>query len=327
MRRLAGRLGQERPTAGVFRAELPPRRRRATGLFRIAGFTYWAQSSHMRPKISEIVDAAEQLLLHPPVDTEEPPPLPVHDWREALSAIVDRIGIPTLYGGGAAGPNIRWRLPQHTVLLHPGDVGLILSCHTTEVLETAERDAFGRGVGDDKGQVPRYSDLPYLWQVARNGIGTLPPSFPAPPLAPDWDRLEESIRSLCHAWATQLTPQVNDWAGYNVVNHADGGRVLAVLYGADDGLTIYIDDRDGSGSGDHAVTMRHRGWDSRVPLLQWWDAYFAADADGAEAAAKLVVKEVRARGARMPGDLGVTDVNCGDNGQLMLPGLGIAPED
>ncbi|MFC9247705.1 hypothetical protein ACFT7S_27965 [Streptomyces sp. NPDC057136] len=255
--------------------------------------------------------------------------------RQALGVLVPRMGVPTLYGGDSRGPNIRWRDGARCLLLDSNESdsresSLRMTSHTTAALEQRERAFFERGVGDRDGQVHTYADLPLLWQLHRDGAAGPPPLPPC--VAPDWERLEESLRSLMLAWATQLPSQIGDGsAAFDLVNHADGDRPLTFLFGPEDGLVVMVDDEDAAMDDTvHEQAMTTRGWHDRaIPVAQWWVSSFDPDASGAAATARLAVAELRARGARRPSDLGVADVTCTDAagediGRLTLPGLGLS---
>lgn len=243
--------------------------------------------------------------------------------RAVLEAVVARIGHPTLYGGDAYGPNIRWRTDERTLLLDHGVEGLQLSARRTAELEQEEFACFERGVGEGAEQVSYASSLPYLWQLYRSGPGSPPKVFPAGYVAPDWERLEEALESLLRAWGEQLPAQVgDDAAAFNIVNRADNDRAVGLLCGRMDGLTVLVDDRGVPDGGTPPEEMEARGW--QVPLMGWWEANFAEPGWGsAAAAAWMAVAELRLRGARSPRDLGLDDVSCADRGLLTLPGLGV----
>ncbi|MEU8913177.1 hypothetical protein [Streptomyces decoyicus] len=243
--------------------------------------------------------------------------------RAVLEVVVDRIGLPTLYGGDAYGPNIRWRTDERTLLLNHGVEGLQLSVRRTAELEQAEFARFERGVGDGPEQVSYASSLPYLWQLYRSGPGSPPEVYPAGYVTPDWERLEEALESLLRAWGEQLPAQVgDDTAAFNIVNGADNGRAVGLLCGRTEGLTVLVDDR-GVPGGTPPDEMEGRGW--QVPLMGWWEANFAELGwESAATAAQMAVAELRFRGARSPRELGLDDVSCADRGVLTLPGLGIS---
>ncbi|MFD3654465.1 hypothetical protein [Streptomyces sp. NPDC058620] len=286
--------------------------------------------------IQRMADAVERLWRRPP--DEDSPRSAVRlphageqgeAVRHALGMLVPLMGVPTLYGGDSHGPNIRWRDDARCLLLD-GEEGILrLTSHPTAALEQRERALFERGVGDGDGQVHAYADLPFLWQLRRDAEGGPPPLPPC--VAPDWERLEESLRSLMLAWATQLTAQTGDGsAAFDLVNHADGDRPLTFLYGPEDGLVVMVDDEDAPvDDAAHERAMTTRGWHDRaIPVARWWVSTFDPDPSGAAATAGLAVAELRTRGARTPSDLGVADVTCTDTsgeeiGRLTLPGLGL----
>ncbi|MFD3422656.1 hypothetical protein [Streptomyces decoyicus] len=239
-----------------------------------------------------------------------------------LSTLTSRIGSPTLYGGSAHGLNIRWRTARQTLVLDHGVDGLQLSVHRTDDLEHREAGAFRRGVGDGPDQVTSFSELPYLWQLYRNGPGAVPTGVPVVSTTPDWRRLHDSLTSLLRALSEQLPTQVgDDAAAFDLVNHADGDRVLSVICGRQDEVTLLIDDQDapdGRRGREHEMAMRGRGWEA--PVLGWWQAWF--EPGSAASAAHQVIRELRARGSKTPLDVSATQFSCADNGLLVLPGLG-----
>lgn len=240
--------------------------------------------------------------------------------RQAIGAVSQRLGSPTLYGGSATGPTVRWRTASHTVILdspRATDGGLQLSVRRTEALERSEADRFRRAAASTE-------DLPFLWQWQPSPAAPPPP--PAP-VAPDWASLRASLEALLRAWCDQLEAQLGqDDAGFDIVVSAGGRpRRLVVLVSPADSLTVLVDDRDGTHGDDRAAEMTGRGWQDFIPLHCWWGSYYERTSAGAAAAAHLIVTEVRARGAQSPHDLRLADVGAGEGeGLLTLPGLGIA---
>ncbi len=247
-------------------------------------------------------------------------PLAAGELRQAIDAASERLGPPTLYGGSASGPTVRWRSPSHTVILDsPGvaEGGLQLSVRRTAALERSEAERFQHANELD------VKDLPFLWQWQ-----PLPtaPSPPPAPVAPNWESLHASLDALLRAWCEQLEAQLGqDDAGFDIVVSEDGKpRRLVVLVSPADSLTVLVDDRDSAHEDDHHAEMTGRGWHDFIPLHRWWGSYFERTPAGAAAAAHLIVTEVRARGAQSPHDLRLADVGAGEGeGLLTLPGLGI----
>ncbi|MFL0025986.1 hypothetical protein ACJBCE_24005 [Streptomyces sp. NBUL23] len=267
--------------------------------------------------------------LQPPValgirPASPPARLGVERLRQAIDAVSESLGPPTLYGGTAVGPTIRWRTPSHTVILDSPDVaegGLQLSVRRTEALELSEADRFRHATGLDT------ADLPFLWQW--QPIPTAPPP-PSAPVAHDWASLRAPLVALLRAWCEQLEAQLGqDDAGFDIVVDAEGKpRRLVVLVSPADSLTVLVDDRDGADSDDHHAEMTSRGWQEPIPLHRWWGAYFERTPTGAAAAAQLIEAELRARGAQTPHDLRLADIGAGEgHGLLVLPALGIAPAE
>ncbi|MFJ9058529.1 hypothetical protein [Streptomyces sp. NPDC102409] len=264
---------------------------------------------------------------------------PVIHVEAALQAIEERLGPPAQYGGSGIGPSIRWQSATNTLLLDQGSGGLQLSIHRSNELADREAAVFHHGVGTGIHQVATYRELPYLWQLYRHDAGTPATTAPPPPPASDWLQLEQSVRTLLIALSDQLPTQLGKaGAGFNVLNHADGDRVLAVLCNPDDELMALIDTTDSPdqwspGHAEYEKGMTSRGWHSKIPLARWWEASFPRSIKGATALASLIVCELRSRGARGPADLGLSNLSIEetldtggpgrDLGQLFLPGLGV----
>lgn len=243
-------------------------------------------------------------------------------FREVYGAIVAEIGEPTLYGGSAEGPGVRWRTEERLVLLSGDSFGARLSVHRTEDLEGEERRSFEWGGTWSAQESHDFGFLPYLWQLDRGGPGERPEVLPGGRLAPYWDHLQDALELLLTAWAEQLPVQVGeDWATFSILNRADNKRHLSVVLDGD-GLGLMLDDREGPDTPEHTVEMQCRGW--RTYDRGWWRVTFP-DPDGAAAAAaaRIVIAEVRARGAAGPEDLEPYDISCNDRGTLRLPGLGL----
>ncbi|MFE6684976.1 hypothetical protein ACFVFQ_00710 [Streptomyces sp. NPDC057743] len=283
-----------------------------------------------------VADLAERLFARPSAHDLRHPPRTVRAYgedrsvgartvalREVLAAATGRIGPPTLYGGAAAGPVVRWRDERHTVLLDGDAEGLRLAVRPTAELEAAEAAHFRPAGRTDATAYHR--QLPYLWQLYR-GTGTPPLHFPSGPVAGDWRWLEGSLTALLRAWWEQLPGQIGaDQAGFALVPRERGDRppaTLSVLCSADEGVLLLVDDR-GVPGGTPEPELRARGW--RGPLRGWWQRDFHdLGADGATAAAALAVAELRARGVWNPAHLRVADVRCECGGLLLLPGLALA---
>lgn len=247
---------------------------------------------------------------------------------EALERLASEVGAPTLLGGDSRGPNIRWQDEARCLVLDSYQGSFRLTSQVASALEQRERAIFENGVGDAKGQVAAYADLPFLWQVLRRSGAHQP--MPRC-LASDWERLEESLRTLTLALATQLPAQIDGGAvAFDIVNHSDHDRPLTFLWSPDDGPTVMVNDEDAPlGDTGHAQMMTARGWQSHVaPLARWWMSSFEPDTSGASAAARLAVAELQARGAHHPSELGVAKAACTNAsgvkfGDLLLPGLGL----
>jgi hypothetical protein len=244
-------------------------------------------------------------------------------FRAVYDAIVARIGQPTLYGGSAAGPNVRWRDGRRLVLLAGNRRRAELSVHGTDALEEAERRTFEWGGAWSVDEPYDFDLLPYIWQLDRSGPGERPIELPGARHVSSLEHFQSALEMLLTAWVEQLSVQVgDDWASFSVTSSADRGRQLLISYALEDGLHVSVDDRDGEDSPERAQLMRARGWHSRD--RGWWQTDFPAP-ERAEVAtvARLAVTELRARGTKKPEELRARDVSCKDRGELWLPGLGI----
>ncbi|MFI6289263.1 hypothetical protein ACIBCM_31725 [Streptomyces sp. NPDC051018] len=244
-------------------------------------------------------------------------------FHGVYAAIVARVGEPTIYGGSASGPNVRWRDAGRTVLLHGTAHWALLSVHDTDELERAEHRSFAWTGGWSAAEPHDFDLLPYLWQLDRGGPGERPAERTGGRMASCLEHFESALELMLAAWVEQLPVQVGrDWAGFSLTSTADRGRQLQVSYALGDGLHVSVDDRDGGDSSEHARMMHSRGWHSRD--RGWWQAEFP-EPERAETteAARLAMAELRARGTREPKELRARDVSCKDRGELLLPGLGI----
>lgn len=294
------------------------------GMADIGDIPRLAEQLYAQPSDDDLVREPIPLAPQPPDSSGQRRSQPLH---AVLSALTGAIGQPTFYGGSTGGPSIRWRSEGRTLLLDSGQDGLRLSVRRTAELEQHEMAIFERGVGGGPGQVPRYADLPYLWQLRTSDQGT-----PAPPpavalTAADWVQLEESLRTMLEAWSIQMPEQLgigDDWmAAFDIINHADEDRRLVVLFSMEDELSLLIHDQDGPEVDGQEDAMMDRGWRNWLPVLRWWQTWFMPGPQGAAAAARLVVEELRFRGADSPRVLSITGLSGGSRGQLALPGLSI----
>ncbi|MFJ1742640.1 hypothetical protein ACIOG4_28690 [Streptomyces microflavus] len=199
-------------------------------------------------------------------------------------------------------------------------------CPQVSVVETGELDrteqaAFLRAAEQDRSSV-KGTELPFLWRLQPAGA-----PLPPPPVSrtPGWGELQKSLGALLRTWCSQLEAQVGqDAAAFNIVSAADRSWRLCGMVSPEESLTVFVDDRGGTGGPRGRAEMLHRGWQSFIPLLQVWDAVFERTDAGAASAAALMVAELRHRGVVTPHDLRLTELEVGGRGQLDLPGLGIA---
>ncbi|ANW17938.1 hypothetical protein BB341_06760 [Streptomyces clavuligerus] len=244
-------------------------------------------------------------------------------FREVYGAIVARIGEPTLYGGSAHGPSVRWRDAHRTVLLAGDRAGARLSVHGTEALEADELRVFAWGGAWSAEEPHDFDLLPYIWQLDRGGPGERPAERTAGRMASSLEHFGHALELMLTAWVEQLPAQVGtDWAGFALTSGADRGREVQLSYALADGLHVGVDDRDGEDTPERAALMRARGWHSRD--RGWWQTEFPhPERPETARAARLALTELRARGTTDPKELRARDASCKDRGELLLPGLGI----
>ncbi|AXL91937.1 hypothetical protein C4J65_29325 [Streptomyces sp. CB09001] len=243
-------------------------------------------------------------------------------FGELYDAVVGRIGHPTLYGGSATGPGVRWRDERRLLALNGDRAGAWLEVHDTEELETEEHRTFKWGGPWNAEEPPDYTHLPYLWQLHRGGPGWSPSVYPGGRLAPDLGHLLEALTLLLGSLVEHLPPQVGlNWAGL-VITHRNRDSVR-VAFDPEAGLRVLRTDRAQEDSAERAEAMRAMGWRTRE-RWGWSTAFPETDEDFAERAARLIVDQLRADGVTLPGEeCGLRDVTCNDSGTLDLYGAGI----
>ncbi|MGW0122308.1 hypothetical protein [Streptomyces sp. NPDC003327] len=250
--------------------------------------------------------------------------------REALrpvyGAVAAELGEPTLYGGSAAGPSVRWHTDGHVVLLAGGPQGATLSVHTASELHGREYTAVEScSVGGRPEEPHGFDALPYLWLLHRGPERGWPAfRWDGHHTASSWEHLECSLALLLDSWMEQLPVQMpGDWASFVVQCARDWPRRLRVGYGQDPGeLSLMVDHRTTPEEPGFEETMRERGWQVRDG--GWWRAVFADEDPGAaRAAARLLVADVRGRGSVCPDELVAWELTVADRGRLWLPGIGM----
>lgn len=246
--------------------------------------------------------------------------------RELFAAVLDAvagvIGGPTLYGGSAESHDVRWRNDIRTLTLRGDNREIWFESHGTEELDAEEARAFEWGGAWSESEPHDFDFLPYLWQLDRQGPGDNPDFYPGGRLAAALTHWQDALTLLFAALLEQLPAQLGaEWLGFKINNTEDFDRMIMVSVD-DKGLVVQVDDRDGDDSEAAAELMRARGWQRRE--RHWWRAEFTEPTSAAAAAAaRVIVADVHARGARLPDQLGATDISCADNGYLRLTGLGI----
>ncbi|MFB7630452.1 hypothetical protein ACFC0M_05810 [Streptomyces sp. NPDC056149] len=286
---------------------------------------------------SDIGDLAVRLHDHPTEGDFQAAPVSLRDYGEGISvagrraatrgvldSAIKRIGPPTLYGGDAAGPVVRWRDDRRTLLLDHGGQSLRFCVRRTPELEAGERARFVPGSRTDP--LGFYAGLPYMWQLYGGGGGSPPLGFPSVPTASDWSWLEGSLTQLLSGWWEQVPAQLGhgDAVGFNIDFRGEVQRSaerVSVLCEQPGGLVLLVDDRSTRG-GTPSEVMRSRGWQDR--MRGWWQRVFHDLGDaGAAVAARMAIDEIRLRGAPDPAALAVSDVAPEVAGLLVLPGLAL----
>lgn len=246
--------------------------------------------------------------------------------QQMIKDLITQLGQPSQYCGGA-GPIVRWHTGSHTATLDTEEGHrLRLSVCQTRTLEESERTRFlglaRRGPTDEP--------LPYLWRFQPSG--EFHPA-PATPLVQDWAELEVALEALLCDWCQSLEQLLGNSAAGFTIDHGDGNLVLMVdpgdgMENSGDGVAVFANSRDRTDrDATHRTAMKKRGWQSFLPVLSYWEAYFDRTRDGSAAAAQLVVNELRARGVDTPGNLRLIRASVGtpEYGKLDVPGAGIAP--
>ncbi|MFE6977046.1 hypothetical protein [Streptomyces sp. NPDC057682] len=239
-----------------------------------------------------------------------------------IKELVGQLGQPTAYSGGP-GLSVRWRTELHTATLETGD-GYHVQLSVRRNLGLKEHKWSWPRPGSLKNEA-----LPYLWRYQPCGR-TLPE--PAARLAQNWVELEEALATLLRSWCQHLELLFGDRDAGFTIDHGDGQLILMVDPGTGiedpgDGVAVFADKRDGTDRNSRQLrAMTARGWHSYIPVLSYWEAYFDRGRDGSEAAARLVVEELRARGVSGPDALRLIRPSVGSKGGwLDVPGAGIAP--
>ncbi|MEU9118199.1 hypothetical protein AB0D04_42445 [Streptomyces sp. NPDC048483] len=275
----------------------------------------------------DAADLAESLLTHDDAELDRPFTILTHEEKSGLverrkalrpiyAAIVARVGRPTLLGGTAHGPSVRWSTRERTLLLS-GDRGeATLSAHQPESFAQDEFWSFDSG------------RLPYTWQLDRNGPGHDHGwTFNGHATADNWTSAEERLTGMLASWAEHMPLQApGDWAGFKLWASRDWGRTMIVSFNPSDTNCEFhaaIEDRDHEQTPERAAEMRARGWQS-VDEHRWWRAQLPeTDPTAAAALARVVVTDLRARGTTCPDEVTAWDVSAGDNGELWVPGIGV----
>ncbi|MCW1098322.1 hypothetical protein OJ963_31250 [Streptomyces sp. RS2] len=243
-------------------------------------------------------------------------------FGDLFDAVVGRIGGPTLFGGSAEGPNIRWRNERRLLILSGDRHGALLEVHDTGELEEEEHRDFKWGGSWSADEPSDFHSLPYLWQLDRGGSGWGPDVYPGGRLALGPDHLQDALGLILHSFVEHLPAQVGEnWAGF-VITHR-GRDTVHIAFEPDSGLRLFRYDRAEHDSAEKTSAMHKIGWQQRE--RRRWAAVFPQDGeDSAARAARLIVTQLRSDGVNNPGEeCALRDVTCNDMGTFDLYGTGI----
>jgi hypothetical protein len=272
-------------------------------------------------------DLAEILLTHDDAELDQTFTILTHkegsglvERREALrpvyEAIVARIGQPTLLGGTARGPSVRWSTRERTLLLS-GDHGeATLSAHQAESFARDEFWSFDSGRRE-----------PYTWQLDRHGPGHDHGwTYNGHAAADDWTSAEEQLAQMLASWAEHMPVQApGDWVGFKLKASRDWERTMIVSFSpsaTNRELRAAIEDRDHEQTPERAAEMRARGW-QYVDEHRWWRTELPeTDPEAPAALARVVITDLRTR-ATCPDEVTAWDISAGDHGELWVPGIGV----
>ncbi|WP_148589897.1 hypothetical protein [Streptomyces sp. WAC01526] len=293
----------------------------------------------MAEAATRAADTAEALWTGPLRSDAEPVPVLHHApeadhiaRREALrplyEAIVERIGAPTLLGGTATGPSVRW-CTRERILLLSGDTGrAVLTVRDANSFEDGEHSAFDHVDVGREGKPHRFDELPYTWQLDRKGPGTAPyVTYNGVIVVNDWGHAVTGIELMLASWVEQYPVQSpGDWIGFTLWINRDWRRDVIIGYQPDDhGRELFatIDDRGPEQTPERQERMRERGW-QELNEHQWWSTHLPeTDPRSPCRIAELVIAECRARRATRPAETTAHSASANDNGELWLTGLGL----
>ncbi|GAA4153299.1 hypothetical protein GCM10022285_66880 [Streptomyces tunisiensis] len=275
----------------------------------------------------DAADLAESLLTHDNADLERPFTILTHrrtnsliERREALrplyEAIVARIGQPTLLGGTAHGPSVRWNGSERILLLSGDHSKAVLCVHEAQAFVQEEYSRFDSG------------GLPYTWQLDRHGPGHDHGwTFNGHAAANGWTQTEERLAGMLASWAEHMPLQApGDWVSFKLWASRDWGRTMIVSFEpAQTNSESYacIDDRDHEQTPERAAQMRARGWQDVDDTGRWYTRLPETDPAAPATLARLIVTDLRARGTVSSHEVSAWDISAGDRGELWVPGIGV----
>ncbi|MBX9391226.1 hypothetical protein ACFPZ0_20830 [Streptomonospora nanhaiensis] len=235
--------------------------------------------------------------------------------RPVYAAIIARLGPPTLLGGTDHGPSVRWVRPTRTLLLSGDHGAAVLSVHDSARFAEREYAEFVEG------------GLPYAWALDRGGPGGgrdrwLNDSSVARTCT--WQDAEERPALLLASWAEHLPVQApGDWAGMRLRARWNPPVDLVVTY--DPGTPGREPCAVVPGpppTPETAERMRGRGWQGTDPHNRWYIRLPETDPRAPAEVARVVTAELRAGPFDYPNEVFASDISAGDDGTLVVPGLG-----
>ncbi|WP_084464442.1 hypothetical protein [Microtetraspora fusca] len=173
-----------------------------------------------------------------------------------------------------------------------------------------------------------FGDMPYTWQLDRGGPGVAPTfTHDGKPIAETWEHAQSAFELMLASWAEQIPVQApGDWVGFKLRASRDWQRDMIISYTHGDRgreFRAAVPDRDSRQTPERAVQMRERGW-RILDQHQWWRIELPeTDPQSPAEIARVVIADVRARGATCPDELTAWDISAGDDGELWAPGLGV----
>ncbi|ANP51956.1 hypothetical protein J2Z21_009031 [Streptomyces griseochromogenes] len=140
-------------------------------------------------------------------------------------------------------------------------------------------------------------------------------------------RTRAALELMLASWAEQMPIQApGDWVSCQVRAHRDWDRPMIVSFTPGDRgreFSAIIYDQDHEQTSQRAAEMRDRGWRELDTHRRWSIELPETDPHAPAEIARLVIADLRARGATCPAEVTAWDISAGDHGDLWVPGLGV----